>query len=103
MLPLASQATTLTLSTLIVSMTFSRDFYLSLVFPLLVPKDTNDFDRFISLSFAKLGVIDYKSPDIVAEAVSVQAALKVDAIANSRRQGVVDCPIILNYFFSTIF
>ena len=74
-------------------------FIFLLFFSLLVPKDSNDFDRFISLSFTKLGVIDYKSPDIVAEAVSVQAALKVDAIANSRRQGVVDCPIILNYFF----
>ena len=73
-------------------------FIFLLFFSLLVPKDSNDFDRFISLSFAKLGVIDYKSPDIVAEAVSVQAALEVDAIANSCRQGVVDCSIILNYF-----
>ena len=47
------------------------------------------------VTFAKLGVINDKCPDIVTEAVRVQFALEIDSISNTRRQCIINGPVIL--------
>ena len=47
------------------------------------------------VTFAKLGVINDKCPDIVTEAVRIQFALEIDSISNTRCQCIINGPVIL--------